>query len=130
MLGVVRAYAGMSLRIYVGIAAVLVVLIIVVLAVFQVIVGALPMLLIVFGLRRALGGGALLATATGVEFTPYPAFGSKPRTEGILHAGWADVTVTDGVFSVFEFSGRRIQVGPFGRPFTRAASLASAGRGA
>jgi hypothetical protein len=129
VLGVVRAYAGMSLRLYVGIVAALIVLIIALFAVFHLVAGAIPILLIAFFLRRALADGALLATASGVEFTPYSALGSRPRSDGHVSASWVDVKVTDGAFSVLETADSHFQIGPLGRQFTRA-SLAYAGRGA
>jgi hypothetical protein len=110
----------MRLQVYLGIVAVLVVLVVAVLLAFHLLVGALPILLLGLGLRRALAGGVLVATETGVEFTPYSTFGSKPQPKDAFRAPWSEVAVTDGRFSAIRLTGRRVQVTPFHRQFTRA----------
>lgn len=125
-LGVVRGYSGMSLQLYIAIVSAFVVLVGVSFVMFHVLVGALPILLLAFVMRRALADGALVATAHGLEFTPYSPLGGKPKGPGFA-APWSEVTVTDGAFSACDLAGRTVQVGPFNRQFTRAA-LAYAGR--
>lgn len=128
-LGIVRAYAGMSLRLYIAIAVVFVALIILGIVLFHLIVGVIPVLLVVFLMRRALKDGVLVATATGLEFTPYTAFGNRPKRDGVFSAPWGEVTGEDGPFAIFEMAGRRIQLGPLSRRFASAA-VEHTGRGA
>jgi hypothetical protein len=127
VLGIVRAYAGMSLLAYCAIAGVFVVAIIVVLLSYQVVVG-LPIFLVGVAMRRALRSGVLLATSTGVEFTPVGSVGAKARTTDRMVAAWSEVSLTEGVVSVIRVGDHKIQVGPFNREFARAAA-AYAGNG-
>jgi hypothetical protein len=126
VLGVVRAYGGMSLRLYAAIATVLSILLIVSAFALHGAYGVVPMLLIVYFLRRSLATGALVATTRGLIFTPYPVYGTRPRTAESFGALWSDVTVQDGPFGVLMLGGRKVQVGPFRRAFTTAASRRAA----
>lgn len=129
VLGATWAYAGMSLKVYLLIVGLVVALMVASFVAFHVLVGALPLLALAYFLRRAVARGLLVATASGLEFTAYTAFLSKPRADGGFSAAWSEVTVDEGAFTELRLAGRRLQVGPLSRQFARA-SAAHAGRGA
>jgi hypothetical protein len=128
-LGVVLAYAGMSLPL----CAVLVVVMTVVLCVPIWFVGAAGGLLAPVGILGAkllmarLGRGVLVASERGLEFTPYDTSLRTPKPEKSFGAVWAQVAVEPGRGSAVRLAGRRVQVGPRNRAFV-AAVAARAGR--
>jgi hypothetical protein len=119
----------MSLRVYIGVVSVFVLLIVVVFAVLHLLLGALPILVVVYFMRRALKAGVLVASASGLEFTEYSALGNRPKPGGVLVVTWAEVAAADAAISTLHMAGRRIELGPFSRQFARAA-VEHAGRGA
>lgn len=128
-LGVARAYAGMSLQVYSVVVSVFVGLVILGFLLLHLLVGVVPVLVVVYLMRRALKAGVLVATASGLEFTTYSPLGNRPQAGGVFAATWAEVTGDDGAVTVLQMAGRRIQLGPLSRQFARAA-LEHAGRGA
>jgi hypothetical protein len=123
-LGVTLAYAGMSLPLCVALGLTMTVLLC--LPVF--LIGAtgaiLPILAIGGGklLVARLGRGALVASNSGLEFTPYDTALRRPRPEQSFGAVWSQVSVAQGRVSVLELAGRRVQVGPRNRSFVAAAA--------
>lgn len=74
--------------------------------------------LLVSGLRR----GALVASANGLEFTPYDTSLRKPKPDQAFGAVWSQVSVEKRRVSVLSLAGRRVQVGPRNRAFVAAAA--------
>ena len=119
----IQAYAGMNLLV----CAALVVGLTVVLCLPILFLGTTGILLPILGavlasvLVRKLGRGALVATASGLEFTPYDQQMRNPRPEQLFSAPWADVRVEPGFVTAYHFAGRRVQVGPRNKAFVSAA---------
>ncbi|HEX3932977.1 MAG TPA: hypothetical protein VHW64_19985 [Nocardioides sp.] len=128
-LGVTRGYAGMSLWVYIPVVSIFVLLLVATFVVLHLLLGVLPILVVVYLMRRALKAGVLVATASGLEFTEYSALGNRPKPGGLLAASWGEVTAVDGTFAVVQMAGHRIELGPLGRQFARAV-VEHAGRGA
>lgn len=121
-LGVAAGYSGMPLPAFVAsISGLLVVLCAPVL-----LIGATGFLLPVVGvlvaslLVRKLGFGVLMATDSGVEYTPYDGARRKERPERGFTAPWSEITVTEGLVSSVRVGAHRIQLGPRNRDFARA----------
>ncbi len=129
-LGAAQAYAGMSLPLFAG-ALVLLVLVLIAPVLF---LDAVGLLLPVVGaavaavLVRFLGYGALVATRSGLEFTPYDGPMRKARPDRAYSASWSEVTVEPGYFSTVRFAGHRIQLGPRNRNFADALAAYDGGR--
>lgn len=123
-LGVTLAYAGMSLPLCV----VLGVALTVVLCLPILIVGATGGMLAILAIGGAkllvsrLRRGALVASASGLEFTPYDTSLRKPKPDQSFGAVWSQVSVEQGRVSVMGLAGRRVQVGPRNRAFVAAAA--------
>lgn len=122
--GATLAYAGMNLTAcVVGMVSLTVLLCLPVIA-----VGATGFLLPLLGLGGArlligrLDRGALVASATGLEFVPYDISMRTPRSQHAFGAPWSQVEVGLGRVSALRFAGRRVQVGPRNRSFAEAAS--------
>lgn len=123
-LGVVLAYAGMSLPL----CAVLTTAMTVVLCLPILVVGAAGAVLAPVGVAGAkllisrLRRGALVASASGLEFVPYDTSLRNPRPEQSFGAVWPQVQVQQGRVSTLRVAGRRVQVGPRNRAFAAAAA--------
>lgn len=128
---VVLAYSGANLLVIAGAVLTLVV----VLVTPIIVLGATGILLPIIGtvgamlLMKRLGRGALVATETGLEFTPYDQSVRKPRLDEVFSAPWSEVTVEPGYVTSYRFAGRRVQVGPRNKAFV-AASQRYVGGGA
>lgn len=79
--------------------------------------------MLVARLRR----GALVASASGLEFTPYDTSLRTPRPEQSFGAVWSQVSVEQGRVSVLRVAGRRVQVGPRNRAFAATAATMAGG---
>lgn len=121
-LGAAMAYAGMPLLLVVSLIVALTVVLLIPVVFLDVMGPLLP--LIGFGLAsllmRRLGPGVLVATESGVEFTPYGGLTRKERPQHTFGAGWRDVSVQPGYVSRIRFGGRTVQVGPRNRRFAEA----------
>lgn len=123
-LGVTLAYAGMSLPLCVALGVAMTVVLCLPILVIGAAGGMLSIVaiggakLLVSGLRR----GALVASANGLEFTPYDTSLRKPKPDQSFGAVWSQVTVEEGRVSVLRLAGRRVQVGPRNRAFVAAAA--------
>lgn len=128
-LGVCLAYAGMDLTLCVA----LVVAMTVVLCLPILLVGATGFLLPLLGIAGArllvarLRRGALVASASGLEFMPYDTSLTKPRPEQSFGAAWSQVSLAPGGVSDLAIAGRRVQVGPRNRAFVAAATHLAGG---
>ena len=78
-------------------------------------------------LARVAGQGALVATASGIEFVPYQGMLGSPAAEPSHVAPWAEVNVEVGAVSTVTLSDQRIQMGPLGRAFAEAAAIRAQG---
>ena len=127
VLGVVQAYAGVSLTAFTGVISLLTVALV---AVLLLLPGS-GWLLVLVGVgaatyaTRFLQYGALLATEIGIEFVPYDGNMRRARPERSMHATWDEVAVMLGKVSSVSAGGRRFQVGPRNKAF----ALASSGPG-
>ena len=127
----VLAYSGANLLVVAG----LVVALTVVLCIPILVLGSSGILFPIVAtlgaslLVRRLGRGALVATANGLEFTPYDQSLRNPRPDGAFAASWAEVTVEPGFVTRYRFAGRNVQVGPRNKQFVAAAQQ-YVGRGA
>lgn len=123
-LGVTLAYAGMSLPLCVALGVAMTVVLCLPILVIGAAGGMLSIVaigggkLLVSGLRR----GALVASASGLEFTPYDTSLRKPKPDQSFGAVWSQVAVEEGRVSVLRLAGRRVQVGPRNRAFVAAAA--------
>jgi hypothetical protein len=123
-LGVTLGYAGMSLPLCWVLGVALTVVLCLPILVIGSAAGMLAIVavgggkLLVSGLRR----GALVASASGVEFTPYDTSLRKPKPDQSFGAVWSQVSVEQGRISVVSLAGRRVQVGPRNRAFVAAAA--------
>jgi hypothetical protein len=123
-LGVTLAYAGMSLPLCWVLGVALTVVLCLPILVIGSAAGVLAIVavgggkLLVSGLKR----GALVASASGVEFTPYDTSLRKPKPDQSFGAVWSQVSVEQGRISVLTLAGRRVQVGPRNRAFVAAAA--------
>jgi hypothetical protein len=121
-LGAALGYAGMSLPLCVTAAITLTVVLC--LPVF--LIGPtgflLPLLGVLGGrvLVSRLGRGAVVASESWIEFTPYDASLRKPRPERAFGAPWSQVEVEQDTVSVLRLAGRRVQLGPRNRAFAAA----------
>jgi len=122
-LGVVVSYAGLNLLVGTG----LIILLLVVLLTPVILIGATGFLLPLVGallaslIVRKERWGALVATESGLEFTPYTERMRKAQPEKSFRADWADVILEPGYVSNFRFAGQRVQVGPRNKAFVAAA---------
>lgn len=123
-LGVTLAYAGMTLPLCVALGVALTVVLCLPILFIGPAGGMLSIVaigggkLLVSGLRR----GALVASANGLEFTPYDTSLRKPKPDQSFGAVWSQVAVEQGRVSVLRLAGRRVQVGPRNRAFAAAAA--------
>ena len=123
-LGVTLAYAGMSLPLCVVLGVALTVVLCLPILIIGAAGGMLSIVaigggkLLVSGLRR----GALVASASGLEFTPYDTSLRRPKPDQSFGAVWSQVGVEQGRVSVLRLAGRRVQVGPRNRAFVDAAA--------
>lgn len=123
-LGATLGYAGMSLPLCVATATTLTA----VLCLPILLIGATGALLPLLGVAGAkvlvsrLGRGALVASATGIEFVPYDVSLRTPRPHQAFGAPWSHVSVETGRVSAVRLAGRRVQVGPRNRRFADAAA--------
>ena len=128
-LGVCLAYRGMSLLLCVA----LVIAMTIVLCLPILFLGAKAGILPLVGIGGAklligrLGRGVLVASTSGLEFTPYDLSLTRPRPEQSFGAVWSQVSVEQSSVSALRLAGRRVQVGPRNRAFV-AAAAAQAGR--
>ena len=123
-LGAALGYAGMSLPLCVTAAVSMTVLLCLPILLIGAKGGLLP-LLGMLGARvlvSRLGRGAVVASASGIEFTPYDTSLRKPQPERAFGAPWSQVEVERDTVSVLRFAGRRVQVGPRNRAFVAAAA--------
>ena len=122
VLGVVQAYAGVSLTAFTGVISLLTVALV---AVLLLLPGS-GWLLVLVGVgaatyaTRFLQYGALLATEIGIEFVPYDGNMRRARPERSMHATWDEVAVMLGKVSSVSAGGRRFQVGPRNKAFALA----------
>jgi hypothetical protein len=123
-LGVTLGYAGMSLPLCVVLGVSMTVVLCLPILVLGATGGLLPLLAIGGGklLVARLGRGALVASALGLEFTPYDTSLRKPKPEQSFGAVWSQVSVEPGRVSVLRVAGRRVQVGPRNAAFVAAAA--------
>lgn len=123
-LGISLAYAGMSLPLCVVLGVAMTVVLCLPILVLGAAGGMLSIVaigggkLLVSGLRR----GVLVASANGLEFTPYDTSLRKPKPDQSFGAAWSQVSVVAGRISVLSLAGRRVQVGPRNRAFVAAAA--------
>jgi hypothetical protein len=82
----------------------------------------LPLLALLVGrvLVGRLGRGAVVASQSWIEFTPYDTSLRRPKPERAFGAPWSQVEVEPDTVSVLRFAGRRVQVGPRNRAFVEA----------
>lgn len=121
-LGVALGYAGMSLTLCVVATVTMTVLLCLPILVLGATGGLLP-ILGVLGARvlvSRLGRGAVVASQSWIEFTPYDASLRKPQPEKAFGAPWSQVVVERDTVSVLRFSGHRVQLGPRNRAFAAA----------
>ncbi|MBD3945620.1 hypothetical protein [Nocardioides ganghwensis] len=129
-LGVTLAYAGMSLPLCLALGVALTVVLCLPILFIGPAGGMLSIVaigggkLLVAGLRR----GALVASANGLEFTPYDTSLRKPKPDQSFGAVWSQVAVEQGRVSVLRLAGRRVQVGPRNRAFVAAAAARAGSR--
>lgn len=123
-LGATLGYAGMSLPLCVTAGVALVVVLCLPIFLVGAKGGLLPILAIVGGrvLVSQLGRGAVVASASWIEFTPYDVSLRKPKPEGAFGAAWSQVELERDTVSVLRFAGRRVQLGPRNRAFVAAAA--------
>lgn len=123
-LGAALGYAGMSLALCVTATVSMTVLLCLPILLIGAKGGLLP-LLGVLGARvlvSRLGRGAVVASASWIEFTPYDTSLRKPQPEGAFGAPWSQVEIERDTVSVLRFAGRRVQLGPRNRAFVAAAA--------
>ena len=127
-LGVTLGYAGMSLPVCVALGVSMTVVLCLPILFLGTTGFLLPLLavggakLLVARLRR----GALVASALGLEFTPYDTTLRTPKPEQSFGAVWSQVSVEPGRVSVLRLAGRRVQVGPRNGAFVAAVAAAAA----
>lgn len=129
-LGVALGYAGMNLPLCVTMAVTLTAVLCLPVILIGVTGFLLPLLAVLGGrvLVSRLGRGAVVASESWIEFTPYDVSLRKPQPEKAFGAPWSQVEVTQDTVSVLRFGGRRVQVGPRNRAF--AAAVAQRAEGA
>lgn len=123
-LGATLGYAGMSLPLCVTATISLTVLLCLPIVFIGATGGLLPILGVLGGrvLVGRLGRGAVVASASGIEFTPYDASLRSPQPEKAFGAPWSQVEVERDTVSVLRFAGHRVQLGPRNRAFVEAAA--------
>ena len=122
VLGAALGYAGMSLPVCVTAGVTLTVVLCLPILLIGATGGLLP-ILAVLGARvlvGRLGRGAVVVSASGIEFTPYDTSLRKPQPERAFGAPWSQVEVERDTVSVLRFAGHRVQVGPRNRAFVEA----------